>query len=74
MRRLIASRPDVLAGEIIEHLDVVENIRPCVVSGLVGSASNTFALEQVEEAFCNSIVMTVAPAAHAVFKIVLLQE
>ena len=58
----------------MEHLDVVEYVLPRVVSGLVGFASDAFALEQVEEAFGNSIVVTVAPAAHAVFEIVLLEE
>jgi hypothetical protein len=43
----------------------------CLVFGFVGFASDTFALEQIEEAFGNSIVTTVAPAARAVFEIVL---
>jgi hypothetical protein len=38
------------------------------------SAPDTLALQEAEEAFCNSVVMTVSAAAHAVFEIVLLQE
>lgn len=64
----------MFALRIIEHLDVVEYILPRVVSGFVSSASETFALQEIEEAFGNSVVMAVPSAAHAVFKIVLLQE
>ena len=59
---------------VVEHLDVVENILPRVFSGFVGSASDAFAFQEVEEAFGHGIVMTVSASAHAVFKIVLLQE
>ena len=59
---------------VIEHLDVVEYILPCVVSGFVNSAPNTFALQEVEEALSNRVVMAVPSAAHAVFEIMLLQE
>ena len=64
----------MLALGIIDYLDVVEYILLRVISGLVGFAPDSFALEQVEEAFGNSIVMAVSHAAHAVFEIVLLQE
>ena len=53
---------------VIEHLNVVENILPRVVSGFVGSASDTFALQEVEEAFCDRVVVAIASSAHAVFK------
>ena len=42
---------------VIEHLDVVEYILPRVVSGFVSSAPYTFALEKVEEAFSNRVVV-----------------
>ena len=64
----------MLALGIIEHLDVVEYVLLRFVSGFVSYAPYTFTLQEIEEAFCNSIVMTVAPAAHAVFEIVLLEE
>ncbi len=59
---------------VIEHLDVVENILPGTVSGFVGSAPDTFTLQEVEEAFGNRVIVAVPSAAHAVFKIMLLQE
>jgi len=64
----------VHALRVVEHLNVVEQVLPRIVSGLLGFASDAFAFEQVEQASGNSIVMTVAPAAHAVFEIVLLEE
>ena len=64
----------MFALRIVEHLDVVEYILPRIASGFVCSAPDTFALQEVEEAFCNCVVMTVSAAAHAVFEIVLLQE
>jgi hypothetical protein len=59
---------------VIEHLDVVEYILPRVVSGFVSSSPDTFALEQVEAAFSDGVIMAISPTPHAVFKIVLLQE
>ena len=64
----------MFALRIIEHLDVIKNILPRVVSGFVSSAPDAFALQEVEEAFCNSIVMTVSAPPHAVLEIVLLQK
>ncbi len=59
---------------VIEHLNVIEHVLPRVNFCLVGFTSDTFALEQVEEALGDSVVVTVSTAAHAVFKIVLLQK
>ena len=64
----------MFALRVIEHLDVVEDVLPCFISGSVGSASDAFALQEVEEAFGNSVVVAVSPSAHAMFEIVLLQE
>ena len=49
---------------VIEHLNVVEDILPRVVSGFVGSASDAFALQEVEEAFGNCVVVAVSASAH----------
>jgi hypothetical protein len=49
----------MFALRVIEHLDVVEDILPRVISGFISSASYTFALQEVEEAFGNCIVMAV---------------
>ena len=59
---------------VVEHTDVVENILPRVFSGFVGSASDAFAFQEVEEAFGSCVVVTVSASAHEVFQIVLLQD
>jgi hypothetical protein len=64
----------MLVLRIVEHLDVVGDVLPCLISGFVGSESDAFALQEIEEALGDGIVMAVAPAAHAVFKTVLFQE
>ena len=64
----------MFAPGIIEHLDVVEHVVPCVLSGFVRPATNAFAFEQVEETFRDSVIMTISTAAHAVFKIVVLEK
>ena len=64
----------MFALRVIEHFDVVEYILPRVLSGFVSFAPDTFTLQEVEEAFCDRVVVAVSPAAHAVFKIVLSQE
>ena len=64
----------MLALRVVEHLDVVEDVLSRDISGPVGFSPDALTLEEVEEALSNSIVVTVAPAAHAVFEVVLLQE
>ena len=64
----------MFALRIVEHLDVVEHILSGVGSCLVGSASYSLSLEQVEEALGNGIVVTVPVPAYRVFQIVMLQE
>src|SRR5690606_3772835 len=59
---------------VVEHLDVVEDIGSGLLPGGVDTTANPFALEQLEKAFGHGIVMTIAPAAHAGFKPVSLQE
>ena len=64
----------MLALRVVEHLDVVEHILPGFGPGLVGPAPDPFALEQVEEALGNGIVVAVPAPAHRMFQIVGLQE
>jgi hypothetical protein len=59
---------------IVEHLNVVEYVLPRIISGFVGFAPDAFALQEVEEAFGDSVVVAVPSATHAVFEIMLLQE
>ena len=59
---------------IIEHLDVVEYVLPCLGSGFIGPAPYPFALEEIEEALRDRVVMAVTTPAHRMFQIVMLQE
>jgi hypothetical protein len=65
---------NMIALRVVEHLDVVEGVSPCLISGFVDFASDAFAFQEVEEALGDGVVVTVSAATHAVFKIVLLQE
>ena len=64
----------MLALWVVEHLDLVEHILPGLISGFVGPAPYPFAFEQVEEAFCHGIVVTVPAPAHGMLQVVMLQE
>lgn len=64
----------MLALRVVEHLDVLEHVLPCSFPGHVGAAADAFALEELEEAFRDGIVVSVAAAAHAGFEIVLAKE
>ena len=59
---------------IVKHLDVIEHVRSSVFSGLVCSAPNALAFQQVEEALGDRIVMAVPATAHAVFQIVVFEK
>src|SRR5690606_977145 len=65
---------DVLAGGIVEHLDVVEHILSGFTPRSIGPASDAFALEQVEEALSHGIIVAVSAPAHGVNQIVVSQE
>ena len=54
----------MLALRVMEHLDVIEQVLPGFFAGPIGSPSNPFPLEQVEEAFTNRVVVAVSSAAH----------
>ena len=64
----------MLSRRVVEHFDIVEHIPPGFGSGPVSPAPYPFALEQVEEALRDSIVMTVSASAHRVLQIVMLEE
>jgi hypothetical protein len=64
----------VLSLWIVEHLGVVEHILSGIGPGFIGPAPYPFALEQVEEALRDRVVVTVAAPAHGMFKVVMLQE
>ena len=50
---------------IVEHLDVVEQVRPGFGSCSVDFPSNPFLLQAAEERLRDGIVMAVASSAHA---------
>jgi len=64
----------VLALWIVEHLDVVEHVLPCLGARPVGPSPYPFPLEQVEEALRDRVVVTVAAPAHRMLQIVRSQE
>ena len=62
------------AFRIVEHLDVVEDVLPGVIPGCIGLALDALTLQQLEEAFSDSIVVTVSTSAHACFQPMRRQE
>ena len=53
----------MLASGVVEHLDVIEHVQPCLFARSVGLAAYPLPLEQIEEAFCYRVVVAVpAPA------------
>ena len=64
----------MLALRVVEHLDVIEHVLPCICPGPAAAAPDPLALEQVQEALGDGVVVTVAAAAHRMLKIVGAQE
>jgi len=64
----------VLALQIIEHFDIIENILPSFVTRLIDLAADPFSFEQIEEAFDNSVIMAITAPPYRMLKIVSLQE
>jgi hypothetical protein len=50
---------------VVEHFDVVEDIGPCLLVGVVDPTLDPLPLQQLEEALDDGVVVTVAPPAHA---------
>ncbi len=65
---------DMLAGWIVEHLDVIEHILPSLIAGSICPSPDPFALEQIEEAFGHCVAVAVPASAHGVGQIVVPQE
>ena len=59
---------------VVEKLDVVENVRACVVSGLVDLPFDALGLQQREEALGYGVVVTIAPSTHAGFQVVVVEK
>ncbi len=62
--------PRILALRVEEHLDIVEYIPPCILAVPVSPAPDPLALEQVEEALGDCVVVSVAAAARGMLQIV----
>ena len=59
---------------IVEHLDVIEDILPGLGTCCVDLSTNALALDELKEAFSNSVVVAVTSAAHALLQIVGIEE
>ena len=55
---------------IVKELDVVEDIRSCLVSSGIDFPTNPFAFEQLKETFCHGVIVAVSPTAHAGLQVV----
>lgn len=64
----------MLPGWIAEHLDTIKHILSCLRPRPLDLSADPFALEQVEETLCDSVVVAVATSAHGELEIVALHE
>jgi hypothetical protein len=63
----------VPALRIVEHLNIVKDILPCLIAGAICLPPNSFPLEQLEEALGNGFVMAVPSPAHTLLQVMLVQ-
>lgn len=62
------------ALRIAEHLNVIKDIAPGLFSCPVGFSADTLALEQLEEAFNDCVIVTVSTSTHTLLQVVSLEE
>lgn len=62
------------ADGVVKHLNVAKHIAACFLPGCIDVPADPLSLEQLEEAFCHSVVMAVASSAHAWLQVVASQE
>ena len=62
------------AGGVIKHFNVTKDITAGLLPSGIYFPADALALEQLEEALSDSIVVAVSPSAHAGFKVVASQE
>ena len=60
----------VLAGWVIEHLDVIEYVLPCCIACDVRPPPDPFPFQELKKALGDGIIMTVSTSAHACVQIV----
>ena len=54
----------VLAFRVVKHLDIFEHVPPCSVACEVSPPPDALPFQELEEALCDSIVMTITTTAH----------
>ena len=62
------------ADGVVKHLNVAKHIAARFLLGRINVFSNALTLEQLEEAFCHSVVMAVASPAHVGLQVVTNQK
>jgi hypothetical protein len=55
----------VLACRVVKHLNIIEHVLPCGFTGNIRPPPDTFALQELEEALRDSVVMTIPTSTHA---------
>ena len=55
------------ADGVVKHFNVAKHIATCFLPGCIDVLADALTLKLLEEAFCDSIVMTAASLAHAGF-------
>ena len=60
-----AIRRRMSADGVVKHFNVAKHIAACFLPGRINVLADALTLEQLEEAFCHSVVMAVAAPAHA---------
>lgn len=60
IRRARASRSSHACAAIVEYLDVIERVLPCLYVGPVGPAPDPVAFEEAEEALVDCILVVIA--------------
>ena len=58
------------ADGVVKHLNVAKHIAACFLPGGIDVLADAFSFKQLEEAFCHSVVVAVAPPAHTGLQVV----
>ncbi len=60
----------VAPGPVVEHFNVIEDIRPGQISSFIDAFSDTLFFQRTEERFGYGIIPTVTTPAHARYQVV----
>ena len=64
----------MLPLRVVEQLDVLKHVLPSGVACWIGPPSDAFAFQELEEAFGDGAVVTIATPTHAGFEVVLAEK